>query len=122
VVALFPAGATYVLPPGAIAGVTSRRAEPGDIIALYGVGFGAVTPDIPAGQVVGQWNTLAAAFHISIGPSEATVQYDGLVPSAVGLYQFNLVVPNVATSDAVPVTFTLAGMAGTQALYLAVGN
>jgi uncharacterized protein (TIGR03437 family) len=40
----------------------------------------------------------------------------------VGLYQFNLVVPSVAASDAVPVTFTLGGVAGTQQLFTAIGN
>jgi uncharacterized protein (TIGR03437 family) len=52
VVALFPDGATYVLPPGAIPGVASRRVRPGDTITRYGVGFGAVTSSVPAGQVV----------------------------------------------------------------------
>jgi uncharacterized protein (TIGR03437 family) len=122
VVALFPDGVTYVAPPGAISGVTSRRAKPGDIITLYGIGFGAVTPSIAAGQIVGQANTLAAPFHILFGGIEATQQYDGLAPSAVGLYQFNVVVPNVAADDTVPVTFTLAGVAGPQTLYIAVGN
>jgi uncharacterized protein (TIGR03437 family) len=122
VVARFPDGATYVLPPGAISGVTSRRAQPGDIITLYGVGFGSVTPNIPAGQIVQQLNTLAAPFHILFGQTEASLQYDGLAPSAIGLYQFNVTVPNVTASDAVPVTFTLADVAGTQTLYIAVQN
>jgi uncharacterized protein (TIGR03437 family) len=122
VVALFPDGTTYVAPPGAIANATSRRAKPGDIITLYGIGFGAVTPSIAAGQIVGQANTLSAPLHILFGGIEATLKYDGLAPSAVGLYQFNLVVPNVAASDTVPVTFTLAGVAGAQTLYIAVGN
>jgi uncharacterized protein (TIGR03437 family) len=122
VVALFPDNATFVAPPGAISGVTSRRAKPGDIIQMYGIGFGAVTPNIPAGQIVGQLNTLTTPFHILFGGIEATQQYDGLAPNAVGLYQFNVVVPNVAASDAVPVTFTLAGVAGAQTLYIAVGN
>jgi uncharacterized protein (TIGR03437 family) len=120
VVALFTDGVTYVLPPGAIAGVPSRRAKAGDVISFYGIGFGSVTPNIPAGQVVGQSNTLAAPLHIFFGQSEATVGYDGLAPNAVGLYQFNVVVPNVAASDTVPVTFTLGGAAGTQTLYIAV--
>lgn len=89
VVALFPDGATFVLPPGAISGVTSRRAKPGDVITLYGIGFGSVTPNIPAGQIVRQSNTLAAPFHILFGQTEATLQYDGLAPGAIGLYQFN---------------------------------
>jgi uncharacterized protein (TIGR03437 family) len=122
VVALFSDGATFVLPPGAIAGVPSRRAQPGDNITLYGVGFGPVTPAIPAGQVVQQSSTLAAPLHILFGQTEAVVGYDGLAPNAVGLYQFNVVVPNVAASDTVPVTFTLGGVAGTQTLYIAVGN
>ena len=122
VVALFPDGTTYVLPPSSISGVTSRRAQPGDVITLYGVGFGSVTPSTPAGQTVQELNTLAAPFQILLGQVEATLQYDGLAPGAVGLYQFNLVVPNVTASDAVPVTFTLAGVEGTQTLYIAVQN
>ena len=47
VAALFSDGATFVLPPGAVAGVPSRRAQPGDTITLYGVGFGPVTPNTP---------------------------------------------------------------------------
>jgi uncharacterized protein (TIGR03437 family) len=120
VVALFSDGATFVLPPGAIAGVPSRRAKAGDSITLYGVGFGSVTPNIPAGQVVQQTNTLTAQLHFLLGQTEAAVGYDGLAPNAVGLYQFNVVVPNVAASDTVPLTFTLGGVAGTQTLYIAV--
>jgi uncharacterized protein (TIGR03437 family) len=120
--ALFSDGATYVLPPGAIAGVNSRRAQPGDGITLYGVGFGAVAPNIPAGQIVQQTNALALPFHLFFGPTEATVSYAGLAPSAVGLYQFNVTVPNISNSDTVPLTFTLGGVSGAQTLFLAVQN
>jgi uncharacterized protein (TIGR03437 family) len=122
VVALFSDGVTYVLPPGAIAGIPSRRAQPGDNITLYGVGFGPVTPNIPAGQIVEQSNTLTGVLHVLFGQTQAVVGYDGLAPNAIGLYQFNVVVPNVAASDTVPVTFTLGGAAGTQTLYIAVQN
>jgi uncharacterized protein (TIGR03437 family) len=122
VAALFTDNTTFVLPPGAIPGVTSRRARPGDIVTFYGVGFGSVTPNTQAGQIVPGTNTLATPLHVLFGQAEATVQYDGLAPDAVGLYQFNVVVPNMAASDAVPVTFTLGGQAGAQTLYTAVGN
>ena len=120
VVALFSDGTTFVLPPATISGVASRRAQPGDVITLYGIGFGPVTPSIPAGQIVQQNNTLALPFQILFGPTPAAFLYDGLAPSAVGLYQFNVTVPNVASSDAVPVTFTVGGVAQTQTLYIAV--
>jgi uncharacterized protein (TIGR03437 family) len=118
--ALFSDGATYVLPPGAIAGLASRRAQPGDAITLYGIGFGPVTPTISAGQIVQQTNALALPFHLFFGGTEAMVSYSGLAPNAVGLYQFNVIVPQVSSSDAVPLTFTLAGASGTQTLYIAV--
>jgi uncharacterized protein (TIGR03437 family) len=120
VVALFSDG-TYVLPTGAIAGINSHPAKPGDTIVLYGVGFGPVSPSIPAGQIVQQLNALTALLQISFGGTPATaLPYAGLAPDYVGLYQFNLVVPQVAAGNAVPVTFTLGGVAGTQTLYMAV--
>ncbi len=122
VAALFSDNATYVLPPGAISGVASRRAKPGDTIVLYGVGFGSVTPDTPAGQVVQQSNRLAQQFQIFFGQTTASVSYAGLAPGAVGLYQFNVVVPNVGTSVDVPLTFTLGGARGAQTLFIAVHN
>lgn len=118
--ALFSDGTTFVLPPGALAGVNSRRAQPGDVITLYGVGFGQVTPGILAGQIVQFSNALVSPIHLKFGQTEATISYAGLAPSAVGLYQFNAVVPNVAGSDVVPVTFTVDGVTGTQELYIAV--
>ena len=112
VVALFPDNTTYVLPSGAIPGVASRPAQPGDTIILYGVGFGAVTPSIPAGELVPELNILAAPFHLFIGNTEADVKYDGLAPGSVGLYQFNVVVPDISGGNLAPVTFTLAGTPG----------
>ncbi|MCU1259836.1 MAG: repeat containing protein [Bryobacterales bacterium] len=120
--ALFTDGKTYVLPPGTISGIISRQAKPGETIVIYGVGFGDVTPGIPAGQLVQQMSTLAAEFQLTFGQQPATLSYEGLAPGAVGLYQFNAVVPNVANSDAVPVTFMLNGIAGTQTLYTAIHN
>lgn len=120
VVALLPDGATYILPAGAISGVASRPAQPGDTITLYGVGFGEVTPDTPAGQIVSQSNELAQPLQIQFGQTPAQLTYDGLAPSFVGLYQFNVVVPQVPDNLLTPLTFNLGGVAGTQTLYIAV--
>jgi len=122
VVALFADG-TYVLPKGAIPGLNSRPAQPGDEIVLYGIGFGPVAPSIPAGQLVQQANTLASDFSMSIGGTPVTnMPYSGLAPNFTGLYQFNIVVPPGTGAGAVPLTFTVNGVAGTQTLYLAVGG
>ncbi len=117
--AVFTDGA-YVLPPGAIPGVPSRRAKAGDTIVLYGIGFGPVSPNIPAGQIVQQTNSLLTAPQISFAGTFATVTYAGLALNNIGLYQFNVVVPSLTASDKVAVTFTLGGAAGRQTLYTAV--
>ena len=119
-VALLSDGVTYVLPTGAIQGVASRPARPGETILLFGIGFGGVTPSIPAGQIVGQSNQLSASFQMLFGQTAAQVAYDGLAPGYVGLYQFNVVVPAVPDNDLVPLSFMLGGAAGTQTLYIAV--
>ncbi len=120
-VALFPDGKTYVLPRGTNAGVPVAPAKPGDTIILYGVGFGPVVPDIGAGVIVQQANTLNS-FQASFAGIPATVSFAGLVQGFLGLYQFNIVIPNVAANDATPFTFTLGGKAGTQKLLLPIGN
>jgi uncharacterized protein (TIGR03437 family) len=121
VVALFSNTLRYVLPV-TLSGVATARAKPGDSITMYGIGFGPVTPNVSAGQIVQQTTALQADFEIKFGTVAAQVTYAGLVPQIVGLYQFNVVVPNVAASDTVPVTFTLGGVSGSQNLVIAVQN
>jgi uncharacterized protein (TIGR03437 family) len=120
VAALFPDGVTFVLPP--VPGALTARAKPGDTIILYGVGFGTVTPDSPAGQIVTQSNKLNGDFQVSFAGTPATVSFAGLTGGYLGLYQFNVVVPKVAASDAVPLTYTLGGAAGPQNLIIPIQN
>ncbi len=122
VAALFPDGQTFVLPVGAIPGVTSRPAKPGDTIVIYGVGFGPVTGGFTAGTLVTAQNSLTSPVQFFFGNSPATVAYDGLAPALTGLYQFNLVVPSVAANATEPLSFTLGGAQGAQTLYIAVQN
>ena len=79
------------------------------MITFYGVGFGSVTPNIPAGQIVTQSNTLGGSVQVLFGATQATVTYAGLVANALGLYQINAVVPNITGGDLIPLTFTVAG-------------
>jgi uncharacterized protein (TIGR03437 family) len=121
VAAFFPDG-TYVLPPNSIPGITSKDAKPGDTIVLYGVGFGPVSPTAKAGQTVQFQNKLTTPVQILFGQTSAALAYQGLSPGSVGLYQFNVVVPNVAASDATQLTLTQGGVANQQTLFTAVSN
>jgi uncharacterized protein (TIGR03437 family) len=82
-----------------------------------------VSPPFPAGEIIPEIPTtfLTLPIQISFGQTPAaTPLYYGLAPDVVGLYQFNVVVPNVPAGNAVPLTFTLGGVPGTQTLYTAV--
>lgn len=122
VAALFPDGSTFVLPPGTTNAVRTARAKPGDTVILYGVGFGSVTPDLPAGQISRLTNSLQMPFQVSFNGVPATVTFSGEVYGYVGLYQFNVVVPNVGSGDAVPLTFTLGGTKIPQNLVISIGS
>jgi uncharacterized protein (TIGR03437 family) len=119
VVAIFPDG-TYALPPGSIPGVTSRAANPGETVVMYGIGFGPVTPNTPAGQIASGTPKIELPIHFMFGQTPASTFYTGLAPGAVGLYQFNVTVPVTAPSDAMPLTFTLGPVTGSQTLYIPV--
>jgi uncharacterized protein (TIGR03437 family) len=120
-VALFSDG-FYVLPPGLISDIASRRAVPGDVIMLYGIGFGPVSDNTLAGVIDQAANQLNATLDISIGGVSAKIQYAGLTPGVVGLYQFNVVVPNISPNDKTPLVFSLNGTPGMQTMSLFIGN
>ena len=119
-VALLSDNTTFVARAGEIAGVTSRPARVGETITLYLVGAGATNPAVPAGTVASGTPVLANTT-VRFGDAPATVSYAGLAPGAVGLYQFNVVVPNVAAGD-VRLAITVDGVAVAQTLTTVVGN
>jgi uncharacterized protein (TIGR03437 family) len=120
--ALSPDGSALILPAGAMQDSAARPARPGDTIVLYGVGFGKVTPDVTAGNIVTSDNSLILPFQVFFGGMPATVSYAGLAPGSIGLYQFNVVVPDTAPGDAVPLTFAVGVRSGQQVLYTAVAK
>jgi trimeric autotransporter adhesin len=119
--AVFLDGATFAMPAGAVSGIVSRPAKPGETVTFYGVGFGAVTPDTPAGQIVQKTNALTAPVQVQFGNLGATVQYQGLAGSAIGLYQFNVVIPTSVAPGDVAVTFTQSGQTVAAGL-ITIGN
>jgi uncharacterized protein (TIGR03437 family) len=121
VAALFSDGVTFALPPNTLPGVPSRYAKPGDTITVYGLGFGPATPNTPPGQVTPpQSNMLTTPLTVSFSGTAGTLSYEGLAPSLVGVYQFNIVVPNVANNDFEPLTFTFGGAPIAQTVYTAI--
>jgi uncharacterized protein (TIGR03437 family) len=80
-------------------GVAGTPAKPGETIVLYGNGFGATQPPISATALVSSPLPLANVqdLRIRIGGVDCAIAFAGLV--APGLYQFNVVVPQVTDGD-----------------------
>ncbi len=108
----------YVGNANLISGVAFRPAKPGETIIAYGIGFGAVTPSIAPGIIVGQSNRIPN-LTIAFGTTQAAIAYAGLAPNYVGLYQFNFTVPSVADGDYV-IDIQTGGQKLAQTLYLTV--
>jgi uncharacterized protein (TIGR03437 family) len=111
---LFPATAPYVVAQHADNSyVTSASpAKPGEVIVLWGTGFGPASPVVPAGQVFSGANSLANSLTATIGGNPATINFAGVV--GAGLVQINVQVPANATAGDTPVVLTVGGTVSTQ--------
>ncbi len=100
-------------PQGQIVDTTSP-APAGSIVIAYCSGLGATNPAVASGVVPPAAEPLArvtAPVTATIGELPAPVQFAGLAPGFVGLYQVNLQIPpNVNLGDAVPVVLTQGGV------------
>ena len=88
------------------AGPSSRPAVPGELIEIYGTGFGPTNPVTPTSQLVSQAAQLSVPAQVTIGGVNAQVLWAGIVSS--GLYQLNVAIPNVTSGD-VPVQTSVGG-------------
>ena len=94
-------------PTGTSLGYPTVAAKPGDIVELYGNGFGPTNPAVPAGQVFfgPAYTTNPVTLlinHVSVPPTFA-----GL--TGAGLYQINLTVPAGLGTGDVPLVATVGG-------------
>jgi uncharacterized protein (TIGR03437 family) len=117
VAALFTDNVTFVGPANLISGVKFRPAKAGDIIIIYGIGFGPVSPANAAGVVTSQSNSLQTKPNFRFGQTAATLLYYGLAPNFVGLYQFNIQVPSVTSGDQ-PLNVDVDGVSTNQTLFI----
>jgi uncharacterized protein (TIGR03437 family) len=73
--------------------------RPGDTLVIYLTGMGVTSPAVVAGRPAPSsplaWASIGAT--VTLGGSGLTIEYAGLVPGEVGVYQINAVVPNSVT-------------------------
>jgi uncharacterized protein (TIGR03437 family) len=110
---LFPATSPYIVAQhGDNSYVTpASPAKPGEVIVLWGTGFGPANPPVPAGQVFSSASPLANTTTVTIGGQPATVDFAGVV--GAGLVQINVHVPLSIGNGDTAVVATVGG-ASTQ--------
>jgi minor extracellular serine protease Vpr len=91
----------------------ANPAKAGHYIQLYCNGLGPVTNQPASGDPspVSPLAMTTVKPGVTIGGQNAEVLFSGLAPTAVGLYQLNVVVPG-GVSGVVPVTITIGGVTG----------
>src|SRR5262249_1870087 len=95
-----------IIGPSSLFPGASTPALPGEIIQIYGNGFGPTTVPVAAGAST-QSGNLPVLPSVAIGCVPATVPFAGLI--SPGLYQFNVTVPSSAPPGDDAIVATYAG-------------
>ena len=97
-------------PPVNFFGTRFTPARPGDLLTIYGTGWGTTDPIIAAGVIPSTESTLVAPVRVVLnGRSIATLR-SGLVIGTAGLYYTSFRVPDDASDGDLPVTLEVFGV------------
>jgi uncharacterized protein (TIGR03437 family) len=87
---------------------STSPAHAGEIVVIYATGLGAVNTPVASGSAASGGDPTTATVTVTIGGQNAPVQYAGLTPGDVGLYQINVIVPTFAAAQSAPVLVTVS--------------
>jgi uncharacterized protein (TIGR03437 family) len=94
--------------PSAIPGTVAAKA--GDTVVLWGTGFGATDPAVPAGTAVKGAPAVVTAPTVTVGGVAAQVVSTVLTAGSAGLYQVTIQLPATLPSGAVTVQASAGGV------------
>jgi uncharacterized protein (TIGR03437 family) len=94
-------------PTGSSLGYATIAAKTGDVIELYGTGFGPTSPAVAPGQAFSGAASTTNPVQLLINKASVTPSFAGL--SSAGLYQINLTVPTGLGTGDVPLVATVGG-------------
>jgi len=95
-------------PTGASLGYQTVAAKAGDIVELFGVGFGPTNPTVPAGQSFAGAAPTTNSVQLQVHGVNITPTFAGI--SSARLYQVNFVVPSGLGTGDQPLLATVAGV------------
>jgi len=100
---------SYAVKNGTIPGLTTIPAKPGDVLILWGTGFGVTTPPTLPGVVTPSDKTYSTStpVTVTINNIPATVYGAALAPGFAGLYQVAIQVPASLGNGDWPIVATI---------------
>src|SRR5436190_23810138 len=113
---------SWAVKNGTFAGITTVAAKPGDVIILWGTGFGPTGPVAPVGAQVPvdrTYSTLTLP-RVTINNFQATVYGSALAPGYAGLYQVGIQVPTSLPDGDYPVVANIGGVQSPSGVTLSV--
>jgi uncharacterized protein (TIGR03437 family) len=103
---------SFVAKNGTFAGLTTVPARPGEVIILWGTGFGPTSPAAPIGvQTPMAVYSTATSVTATVGGTPAAVYTNAaaLSPGYAGLYQLAITIPANAPDGELPVVASIGG-------------
>lgn len=112
---------TWAVANGTFAGVGTVPAKPGDVIILWGTGFGPTSPAAPVGvQVPPNAYPTENPVTVTVGGTNAPVFGAALAPGFAGLYQVAIQIPASAPDGDLPVVASIDGAQSPASVFITV--
>jgi uncharacterized protein (TIGR03437 family) len=113
---------SYAVKNGAIGGGATVPAKPGDILILWGTGFGPTSPSVPPGEEVptGATYLTSDSVTVTIGAIPATVYGTALTSGFAGLYQVAIQVPLSVPNGDQPIVATIGGVSSPSSTLITI--
>ena len=107
---------------GTLAGATTAPAKPGDVVILWGTGFGPTLLTAPSGVETPSTATYytAGTVTVTVGAANATVYGAALAPGYAGLYQIAIQVPSSLGNGDYLVVATVGGVQSASGVMITV--
>jgi len=105
-------------PPALLPGTDSRPLQVGDVVLLFGTGFGPTSPELMDGASIQAPLPLVNPVTVRMGGLDAEVLFAGVV--SPGLVQLNVIVPEGVPGGDVEVEVSVAGFSSASGVCLPV--
>jgi uncharacterized protein (TIGR03437 family) len=117
------ADGSFAVKAGTFAGANTVAAKPGDVLVLWGTGFGPTNPVAPVGQQVpadGRTYLTTSTVTVMINNTPATVFGAALAPGFAGLYQVAIQVPASLADGDWPIKASMGSFQSPDGVLLSV--